>query len=95
VAKVRIDSRGMAEVAKSAGVAAEVERLAGTVADNVRAQGHRVSSGDPLPVRVDTYTTDRAAAAVVINHAAGLGMQAKYGVLTKAAGDAGLEVRGD
>jgi hypothetical protein len=95
VAKVRLDSRGIREVMKSAEMAAEVRDVAEQIADNALSQGHRVSSGEALPVKVDTYTTDRAAASVTLNHPAGMGMQAKYGVLTKAAGDAGLEVRGD
>lgn len=91
---VRLDRRGVGAVLKSSGVRREVDALAETVADNVRAQGLTVSDGSELPVTVSSYTTDRAAAAVTITHAAGIAMQAKHGVLTKAAAAAGLEVKG-
>jgi ribosomal protein S10 len=95
VAKVRLDRAGIAELMRSADMAREVRDVAEQIADNARRQGHRVENGDALPVEVESYTTDRAAAAVRLAHPAGIGMQAKYGVLTKATGDAGLEVRGD
>lgn len=93
---VRLNSRGIAEVAKSAEVAREITALAERVADNVRGQGIRVEGmpGDAaLPVEVTSYTTDRARSSVTITHAAGLAVQAKHGALTKAAAQAGLEVR--
>jgi hypothetical protein len=89
---VKVDHGGFAELLKSAEMQQVVRETADAVADNVRGQGLTVSGGGPLPVDVDTYTTDRAAAAVTITHPAGLGMQAKYGALTKAAAAAGLEV---
>lgn len=89
----RLDSKGIAEILRSEGIASAVDALAEQIAQNVRGQGFTVSSGDPLPVTVDHYTTDRRAASVTINHPAGIGMQAKHGVLTKAAAAAGLEVR--
>lgn len=70
------------------------------VADNVRSQGIRVGDQDggsyevPLPVAVSMYETDRAHAVVVLEHAAGDAVQAKHGALTKAAAEAGLDVRG-
>jgi hypothetical protein len=39
------------------------------------------------------YTTDRASAAVDMDHPAGVAIEAKYGVLKKAARAAGLKVR--
>lgn len=87
------DTAGIAELEKSDGVAAAVKALAVQVAANAESQHRAVSSGQVLPVKVDTYTTDRAAASVTLAHPAGLAMQAKYGVLTKAAAGAGLEVK--
>lgn len=78
---IRLDHDGIEEVLKSAPVAAAVKSAAAKIADKVRA-----AVPDRMPVEVDTYETDRAAAAVTIVHPGGLGMQAKYGVLTKAAG---------
>lgn len=47
---------------------------------------------DNATVTVAQFTTDRAIAVVRVNHPAGLALQAKYGILTKAAAAAGLEV---
>lgn len=94
--KVRLSSRGIAEIAKSREVRREVTELAERVADNVRAQGIRVegSPGDvALPIEVTSYTTDRARSSVTIKHPAGQAVQAKHGALTKAAAAAGLEVK--
>jgi hypothetical protein len=44
-------------------------------------------------VRVDSYETDRARAEVWLAHPSGLAVQAKHGLLTKAASEAGLEVK--
>lgn len=100
MARVRLDHGGMREMLQSAPVADEVRDRADGVASSVRAQGRTVDDQDvagravtvPLPVEVHSYRTDRAAAAVTLNHPAGLGMQAKHGVLTRAAGAAGLDV---
>lgn len=89
---VRLDRKGMAEILRSTGVRREIDATAEMIAENVRKQNRKVESGEDLPVDVVSYTTDRAAAAVRINHPSGIGMQAKYGVLTKAAAEAGLEV---
>ena len=94
--KVRLDNRGIAGLLKSRELMDATEEAAEAVADNVRAQGIRVEGvpGDiALPVRVDMHTTDRAHANVTIAHPAGLAVQAKHGALTKAAGQAGLDVR--
>jgi hypothetical protein len=94
--KVRRNSRGIEAVAKSDAVRAEVTKVAEHVADMVRAQGHRVEGipGDvSLPVEVTSYTTDRARSSVTIKHASGQAVQAKHGSLTKAAAQAGLDVR--
>ena len=88
--KLRLDSAGIAEVLRSAKVAGLVEDAATSVGANV---SETVRSGEPLPVRVAGYTSDRAAASVTLAHPAGLGMEAKRGTLSRAASAAGLEVR--
>lgn len=88
--KLRLDSPGILEVLQSAEVAAAVTSTAESVASNI---SETVRSGQPLPVRVDSYVTDRAASGVTLAHAAGKGKEAKYGTLSKAAAAAGLEVR--
>lgn len=64
------------------------ERLAEHIASNARAQ-----LGPRFPVSVRTVTTDRAHVTVAIAHPAGIGLEAKHGVLTKAAAAAGVTVR--
>lgn len=91
---VRLDRRGVGSVLKSDAVGRAIDALAEDVADNVRSQGLTVSDGSDLPVTVTPHTTDRRAASVALAHPAGIAMQAKYGALTKAASDAGLEVKG-
>lgn len=80
--KVKLDHAGIEEVLKSAPVAREVHAHAERRAERVRAHP-KVQEHAPDAVQVEDYTTDRAASAVVIAHAAGLPLQAKYGVLTK------------
>jgi hypothetical protein len=80
------DVAGIGRILRSADAAAMVRGAAERVAADAEA-----SSG--LPVEVEEYTTDRAAAAVVITHPAGLAEQAKHGTLTRAAAAIGLEVR--
>jgi hypothetical protein len=89
---VRLDSRGLAGVLTSADMTQAVRETADAVADNVATQGLTAEDGTKVTADVETYTTDRAAAAVTIDGPWGLGMQAKHGVLTKAAAAAGLEV---
>jgi hypothetical protein len=89
--RIRLDSGGIAEVLKSAKVASAVGSLAEGVAAAVRADA--AVQRNALPVEVDRYTTDRAAAAVTITHPAGLPVEAKHGSLTRAAAGRGLDVR--
>lgn len=94
--KVKLNSRGIETILKSSAVKSEVEGLAEKVADNVRGQNIDVVGipGDiDLPVRVSVYETDRARASVMLAHPSGLAVQAKHGLLTRAAAAAGLEVK--
>jgi len=69
------------------------------IARNVRALGIKVGDKDggprehDLPVKVEMTTTDRAHGRVVIEHPSGQAVQAKRGALTKAASEAGMEVK--
>jgi hypothetical protein len=78
---------------------AATKAAAEKVADGVRSQNIRVGDKDggpherDLPVKVTMSTTDRAHANVTITHPAGQAVQAKHGALTKAAAQAGLDVR--
>lgn len=93
--RVTIDSKGILDVLKSAGVTAVVAAKTEQVADNVRSLGIMVD-GIPgkyaLPVETSMTTTDRAHGRVTLAHPSGMAVQAKHGALTKAALAADLEV---
>lgn len=102
--RVRINRRGFEEVAKRSSTGRALTTLGERVADNVRAQGIRVGDKDggsheaELPVDVSSGVTssmrmNRAKVWVTITHPSGKAVQAKHGSLTKAAAQAGLEVR--
>lgn len=87
----KLDRAGVGEILRSAEMAAVVDDLAEQLAAQVRAG---ISDPDvAAAVDVDSYVTDRAAAAVTIVHPAGMALQARNGVLTRAAAAAGLDVR--
>lgn len=89
--KITIDYAGIGEILKSREMAAAIDDLADDIAAGVRD-----GIADPdiaAAVGVESYTTDRAAAAVTIAHPAGLAIQAKHGALTRAAAAAGLDVK--
>lgn len=80
------DPAGLGRILKSTEMAAMVQDAAERIAADAEASSE-------LPVEVNTYVTDRAAAAVTIVHPAGMAEQAKHGTLTRAAGSIGAEVR--
>lgn len=93
--RVSIDYAGVAEILRSAEFEQEIRAAAENVAEVARASGHVVTSGEPLPI--DVYSdpnTDRVGWTVAIRHPAGLGMEARYGVLKRAAEAGGLSVGG-
>lgn len=98
--KVRLNHRGIARILQSAAVHRITQQAAEEVADRVRARNITVGDDDggkhetPMPVEVTVFTTDRAHANVTITHPAGAAVQAKHGALTRAAGEAGLDVNG-
>ena len=97
--KIRLDFRGVAAILKSAEMERIVRLKAEQVARAVDAQAIKVGDRDggphevDLPVKVSMTTTDRAHANVTIAHPSGQAVQAKHGALTKAAAQAGLDVR--
>ncbi|MFC8520811.1 hypothetical protein [Streptomyces sp. NPDC057257] len=84
----RLDTAGVREVLKGPEVRSAIDGLAGAIAAHVRPQ---VPAGTVVSVR--GYTTDRGAASVTIEDVRGMAWQARDGVLTRAAGEVGLEVR--
>lgn len=84
----RLDAAGVREILRGQEVRELIDGLAGEVAANVRVL---VPAGTPIEVR--GYTTDRGAATVVVADRQAMGWQARDGILTRAAGFAGLEVR--
>lgn len=98
---IKLDGDGIEAVLKSVGMRALVNATAEKIADNVRSLNIEVGDRDggarelPLPVKVKSSTTDRAHAEIILAHPAGIAVQAKHGALTKAASQAGLEVKGD
>jgi hypothetical protein len=91
--KVRLDHGGMAEILKSGPVRAAIRARAEVAAESVRNSGTVQRRGIADRVEVEDYTTDRAAVAVTLTHPAASGMQAKYGIFSRAAADAGIEYR--
>lgn len=87
--KIKLDHAGIEAVLKSAAVGSVVAELAEDVASRVY---EVASDGEEIPVTTSRYTTDRAAAAVTMAHAAGLAKEARHGSLAKAAAASGLEV---
>jgi hypothetical protein len=88
--KIRLDHDGIGDMLKSGDVAESIGALAEEVAAEARADPNVPLD---VPVQTSAYVTDRAAVAIDLHHPSGLGLQAKYGVLTKAAGAVGLEVK--
>lgn len=84
----RLDASGVRDVLRGP----EVRRMVDGVAERVAAS---VRSSLPEPARVEVrgYTTDRGAASVTVLDRRAMAWQARDGILTRAAGSAGAEVR--
>ena len=97
--RVKLNHAELEAKLKDDDVRSVVHGLAEEVKAHVEAQGIKVGDRDggpaeyPLPVTINSQTTDRAREVVTIPHAAGIAVQAKHGVLTKAASAVGLEVK--
>lgn len=91
MAVVRLDRVGMSMMLKQAEVRSEITSIAEAVGNAARSNEGVVKHS--AEIKVEHYTTDRAASAVLIKHPIGVGIQAKYGALTQAAAAQGLQVR--
>lgn len=96
MAKIRLDSAGLAAVLRSAPVASAVEGLGASVAGAV---GTPTASGRPIEVTTRSRIADggrlsaRPAVDITLADPAGLRVEAKRGPLARAAASQGLEVR--
>jgi hypothetical protein len=88
---IKLSKSGMREMLSGGQVASTIASIAEAVGNSARSNAG-VQRHD-AEIKVETYTTDRAAAAVLIKHPIGMGIQAKYGTLTQAAAGQGLQVR--
>lgn len=86
--KFELDTAGVREVLRGQEVRDLIDGYAQQVADNVKPL---IRPGVPIEVR--KYTTDRGAATVVVADVRGMAWQARDGILTRAAAQAGLEVK--
>ena len=86
-----IDYKAVGEILK-VNMRGPIDEIAAKVAANAAANPDLMDDA-PDSVDVTAYTTDRAIAVVRINSPLGMALQAKSGVLTKAAAAAGLEVK--
>ena len=84
----RLNRRGVGQILKEQ-CGPAISEVAEQVASHVRA----AIDDDSIEVVVDTYTTDRGAAAVTIADNRGMEFQASDGALTRAAAAVGLEVK--
>lgn len=85
MAKIELDYDGVGEILRSNEVRKAIMGHAEAIAADVESEF-------AVPTKVYPYTTDRAAASVVIAHPSGAALQAKHGALTRAAAREGLEV---
>jgi hypothetical protein len=91
--KIRLDHGGIEEILKSDEVRGAIRSRAEVAARSVQNSATVQRRGISDLVEVEDYTTDRAAVAVWLKHPAASGMQAKHGIFSKAAADAGIEYR--
>lgn len=86
---IRLDRRGIAELLKSAQMREMVDEAAERIASQARS-GLPSNAGE---VTVHPYVTDRCAASVMVQDPRSLAWQAQNGLLTRAAGSIGADVK--
>lgn len=86
--KFELDTVGMGNILRSAGVTSMVNAAAQQIAAGAAARAPRGAD-----VVVEPYVTDRAAARVIVKHRNAVGFESKNGMLIPAARAAGAEVR--
>ncbi|WDS51646.1 hypothetical protein SEA_BARNSTORMER_9 [Microbacterium phage Barnstormer] len=89
MSSLKLNNAGIVAVLNSGKVRAAVDSRARAVASGV---GTVMAHDGPVPVEVDSYTSDRPVAGVTLAHPGGIGLEAEYGYLTDAAIGAGLEL---
>jgi hypothetical protein len=101
MATIHLDYAALAEILRSEGTTGACRRAAEQVARNVEQQGHTVGDavadgvGETIALPVEARDNrDGPGAIVILAHPAGLAIQAKSGVLTRAASEHGMEVGG-
>ncbi|WP_432147956.1 hypothetical protein [Streptomyces sp. bgisy029] len=88
ITSFELDHRGVREFL----IGEDVRKLVDGVAEDVRARVRaRLYPG--VRVEIRKYTSDRGAASITIADVRGMAWQARDGVLTRAAGEAGIEVK--
>ncbi|QPX61713.1 hypothetical protein SEA_BUNKER_10 [Gordonia phage Bunker] len=87
-----LDRRGVGDILSSPEAHDLVNGLAGQMRDIIDDYVND-DPDDDIDVIVESYTTDRAGAAITIAHPRGRQLQAEHGILTRAAAQLGLEVR--
>lgn len=87
--RFELDARGVREVLGSPEVRQMVDGAATDITARIRS---KLPPGTTVTSK--SYTTDRGAASITIADVRGMAWQARDGVLTRAAGEAGAEVRG-
>lgn len=95
---IKLDHAGIAVLLKDPMMQRAINLKTDQVARNVERANIQVgavagSGTIALPVEVRHEVTDRARGTVTLAHPAGEAVQAKHGLLTKAAAQAGLEVK--
>jgi hypothetical protein len=86
----RLDARGVRKILRSPEVRQMVDGVAIDVMSRVRA---KVPPGTPVTIRA--YTTDRGAASITVADIRAMTWQARDGILTRSAGEVGIEVKGE
>lgn len=86
--RLELDRAGIRQVLQSPEVRAMVNGAVTDIKSRVRAH---LPPGTTVTVK--EYTTDRDAASITIADVRGMAWQARDGVLTRAAGEAGIEVK--
>lgn len=87
--RVDLNRRALGELIRSAQVRAGLRKVAKPVES--AAKDHEAVVRHEAEVYLEDYTTDRAVVAVMLDHAFGVGIEGKYGVLTRGASAASTE----
>ncbi|WP_163168105.1 HK97 gp10 family phage protein [Arthrobacter sp. Alg241-R88] len=88
-ARLKLNSPGMADLLKSAGVRAELTARAQRVLAAAKADPHDDTGDYEAGLHIEQDTTDRAVVRVVSGDRKGHLMEANYGVLSRALDSAG------